>query len=408
MNKAFKARHDFVVAGLNAIPGISCLRGAGTFYAFAQIEGAMRALGMKDDNEFAEYLLVQAGVAVVPGSGFGAPESHASLLCMQHGDARGRTAPHQASPDAGGREARLKAAGERLKYKNLGSTGMKVSELCLGCMTYGVPERGDHPWTLPEEQSRPLIRQAVESGINFFDTANSYSDGTSEEIVGRALKDFARRDEVVLATKVYFPMSKGPNGMGLSRKAIFTAIDASLKRLGFDYVDLYQIHRWDYRTPIEETLEALHDVVKSGKARYIGASSMWAWQFSKALHTARQHRWTPFVSMQNHYNLLYREEEREMMPLCANEGIGVIPWSPLARGRLTRAWSEETARTRTDQYGGKLYASDVEADRRVIERVATIAATRGVPKAQIAVAWITQKPYRNRPHHRRLQAAATQ
>ena len=274
---------------------------------------------------------------------------------------------------------------------------MKVSELCLGCMTYGVPERGDHPWTLPEEQSRPLIRQAVEAGINFFDTANSYSDGTSEEIVGRALKDFTRRDEVVLATKVYFPMSKGPNMMGLSRKAIFTAIDASLKRLGFDYVDLYQIHRWDYRTPIKETLEALHDVVKSGKARYVGASSMWAWQFSKALHTARQRHWSPFVSMQNHYNLLYREEEREMMPLCASEGIGVIPWSPLARGRLTRAWSEETARTRTDQYGGTLYASDVEADRRVIERVAASAAAHGVPKAQVALAWIRQKPYVTAP-----------
>jgi 1-deoxyxylulose-5-phosphate synthase len=284
-----------------------------------------------------------------------------------------------------------------LKYKNLGSTGMKVSELCLGCMTYGVPERGDHPWTLPEEQSRPLIRQAVELGINFFDTANAYSDGTSEEIVGRALRDFTRRDEVVLATKVYFPMSKGPNGMGLSRKAIFTAIDASLKRLGFDYVDLYQIHRWDYRTPIEETLEALHDVVKSGKARYVGASSMWAWQFSKALHTARQRRWTHFVSMQNHYNLLYREEEREMMPLCANEGIGVIPWSPLARGRLTRGWSEETARTRTDQYGSSLYASDAQADRRVIERVAAIAAARGVPKAQVALAWIRQKPFVTAP-----------
>ena len=284
-----------------------------------------------------------------------------------------------------------------MKYKNLGSTGMKVSELCLGCMTYGAPERGDHPWTLPEEQSRPLLRQAVELGVNFFDTANSYSDGTSEEIVGRALRDFTRRDEVVLATKVYFPMSQGPNGMGLSRKAIFTAIDASLQRLGFDYVDLYQIHRWDYRTPIEETLEALHDVVKSGKARYIGASSMWAWQFSKALHTARQRRWTPFVTMQNHYNLLYREEEREMLPLCANEGIGVIPWSPLARGRLTRAWSEETGRTRTDQYGSKLYASDVAADRRVVETVAAIAAARGVPKAQIALAWITQKPFVTAP-----------
>ena len=206
-----------------------------------------------------------------------------------------------------------------MNYKNLGNTGLKVSELCLGCMTYGVPERGDHPWTLPEEQSRPLIRQAVDAGINYFYTANTYSNGTSEEIVGRALNDYIRRDEAVIATKVYFPMHKGPNGGGLSRKAIFTEIDASLRRLGTDYVDLYQIHRWDYSTPIEETLEALHDVVKSGKARYIGASSMHAWQFSKALHVARQHGWTPFVSMQNHYNLLYREEEREMLPLCASE-----------------------------------------------------------------------------------------
>ena len=206
-----------------------------------------------------------------------------------------------------------------MKYKNLGSTGLKVSELCLGCMTYGVPERGDHPWTLPEDQSRPLIRQAVELGFNFFDTANIYSDGTSEEILGRALKDFTRRDDVVIATKVYAPMGKGANAIGLSRKAIFTAIDASLKRLGVDYVDLYQTHRWDYRTPIDETMEALHDVVKSGKARYLGASSMWAWQFSKALHASRQHGWTPFVSMQNHYNLLYREEEREMMPLCTDQ-----------------------------------------------------------------------------------------
>ncbi len=245
-----------------------------------------------------------------------------------------------------------------MNYKNLGNTGLKVSELCLGCMTFGVPERGDHPWTLPEEQSRALIRQAVDAGINYFDTANTYSDGTSEEIVGRALKDFTRRDEAVIATKVYFPMHKGPNGGGLSRKAIFTAIDASLRRLGTDYVDLYQIHRWDYSTPIEETLEALHDVVKSGKARYIGASSMHAWQFSKALHVARQHGWTPFVSMQNHYNLLYREEEREMMPLCTAERIAVVPWSPLARGRLTRAWETETARTRTDEYGNKLYESD--------------------------------------------------
>ena len=284
-----------------------------------------------------------------------------------------------------------------MNYKNLGNTGLKVSELCLGCMTYGVPERGDHPWTLPEEQSRPLIRQAVDAGINYFDTANTYSDGTSEEIVGRALKDFIRRDEAVIATKVYFPMHKGPNGGGLSRKAIFTEIDASLRRLGTDYVDLYQIHRWDYSTPIEETLEALHDVVKSGKARYIGASSMHAWQFSKALHVARQHGWTPFVSMQNHYNLLYREEEREMMPLCAAERIAVVPWSPLARGRLTRAWETETARSRTDEYGNKLYETTAEADRTVVEQVAAIAAARGVPKAQVALAWVRQKPFVTAP-----------
>ena len=276
-----------------------------------------------------------------------------------------------------------------MDYVNLGRSGLSVSRLCLGTMNFG-------PLTPPAE-AHAIMDHAHGLGINFFDTANSYSDGTSEEIVGRALKDFARRDEVVLATKVYFPMSKGPNGMGLSRKAIFTAIDASLQRLGFNYVDLYQIHRWDYRTPIEETLEAMHDVVKSGKARYVGASSMWAWQFSKALHTARQQRWTPFVSMQNHYNLLYREEEREMLPSCANEEIGVIPWSPLARGRLTRAWSEETARTRTDPYGSKLYAADVEADRRVVEQVAAVAAARGVPKAQIALAWITQKPFVTAP-----------
>jgi len=284
-----------------------------------------------------------------------------------------------------------------MQYRNLGSTGLKVSELCLGCMTFGVPDRGDHPWTLPEAESRPIIRQAVDSGINFFDTANTYSDGTSEEIVGRALKDFTRRDETVIATKVFFPMSKGPNGRGLSRKAIFTAIDASLRRLGTDYVDLYQIHRWDATTPIEETLEALHDVVKTGKSRYLGASSMYAWQFSKALHLARRHGWTPFVSMQNHYNLLYREEEREMMPLCVDEGIGVLPWSPLARGRLTRAWDTETARTRTDEYGNKLYVSAVDADRKVVEQVAAIAAARGVPKAQVALAWVIQKPFVSAP-----------
>jgi 1-deoxyxylulose-5-phosphate synthase len=278
-----------------------------------------------------------------------------------------------------------------MKYVNLGSTGLKVSNLCLGCMTFGVPERGDHPWSLPEAQSRPLIRQAIDLGINFFDTANAYSEGTSEEIVGRALKDFARRDEVVLATKVYFPMTKGPNGSGLSRKAILAAIDASLERLDTDYVDLYQIHRWDYATPIEETLEALHDVVKAGKARYIGASSMYAWQFSKALHVARENRWTQFISMQDHYNLLYREEEREMMPLCADAGIGVLPWSPLARGRLTRDWDTDTARIKTDVYGNTLYTSNVEADKRVVEAVAAIAAERGVPRAQVALAWVAQK-----------------
>jgi 1-deoxyxylulose-5-phosphate synthase len=284
-----------------------------------------------------------------------------------------------------------------VKYKNLGGTGLKVSELCLGCMTYGVPERGDHAWTLPEEQSRPLIRQALELGINFLDTANAYSDGTSEEIVGRAIRDFARRDEIVLATKVFFPMSKDANAIGLSRKAIFQQIDASLGRLGTDYVDLYQIHRWDYRTPIEETLEALHDVVKSGKARYIGASSMWAWQFSKALYTAQQRSWTPFVTMQNHYNLLYREEEREMIPLCVDQKIGLIPWSPLARGRLTRAWDDQTERSRTDQFGSKLYISNVDGDRAVVEQVATVAASRGVSKAQVALAWVVQKPFVTAP-----------
>jgi aryl-alcohol dehydrogenase-like predicted oxidoreductase len=284
-----------------------------------------------------------------------------------------------------------------MKYKNLGNTGLKVSELCLGCMSFGVPDRGDHPWTLPEEPSRSLIRQAVDAGINYFDTANAYSDGTSEEIVGRALKDFSRRDEVVIATKVFFPMHQGPNGGGLSRKAIFSAIDASLQRLGTDYVDLYQVHRWDYSTPIEETLEALHDLVKSGKTRYLGASSMFAWQFSKSLFLARQRGWTPFVSMQNHYNLLYREEEREMMPLCTAEQIAVVPWSPLARGRLTREWNSETARTRTDEYGNKLYVDTTDADRKVVEHLAKIATARAVPKAQVALAWICQKPFVTAP-----------
>lgn len=279
-----------------------------------------------------------------------------------------------------------------MEYRKLGRTGLDVSRLCLGCMTYGVPERGSHPWTLDEEQSRPFIRRAIELGINFFDTSNSYSDGTSEEILGRALRDFARRDEVVVATKVFFPWRPGPNGGGLSRKAILTAIDASLQRLGTDYVDLYQIHRWDYATPIEETLEALHDVVKSGKARYIGASSMYAWQFCTALHLADRHGWTRFVTMQNHYNLLNREEEREMLPLCAAEGISVLPWSPLARGRLTRDWEERSARSETDEVIPRLYAASEAADRAVVERVAAIAAERGVPRAQVALAWVAQQP----------------
>lgn len=276
-------------------------------------------------------------------------------------------------------------------YVKLGNTGMDVSRLCLGCMSYGVPDRGRHPWVLPEEESRPFIKKALDLGINFFDTANVYSDGTSEEIVGRALKDYARRDEIVLATKVHGQMHAGPNGSGLSRKAILAEIDNSLKRLGTDYVDLYQIHRWDYHTPIEETMEALHDVVKAGKARYIGASSMYAWQFLKALHTADKHGWTRFVSMQNHLNLLYREEEREMLPLCEEEKIGVIPWSPLARGRLTRPWSEVTKRSESDEFGQHLYAGTEDADRRVVETVQGIARDRGVPQAQIALAWVLQK-----------------
>ncbi|MBP1155551.1 MULTISPECIES: aldo/keto reductase [unclassified Paenibacillus] len=278
-----------------------------------------------------------------------------------------------------------------MDYVKLGSTGMDVSRLCLGCMSYGTPERGSHAWTLNEEQSRPFIKKALELGINFFDTANVYSDGTSEEIVGRALKDFAKRDEVVIATKVHGRMRPGPNGAGLSRKSIMSEIDKSLKRLGTDYVDLYQIHRWDNHTPIEETLEALHDVVKAGKARYIGASSMYAWQFLKALHIAESKGWTRFVTMQNYLNLLYREEEREMLPLCRSEKIGVIPWSPLARGRLTRDWVETSARSETDEFGKSLYATTADADRKVVERVAEIAAKRNVPRARIALAWVLQK-----------------
>jgi len=293
-----------------------------------------------------------------------------------------------------------------MDYIKLGRSGLDVSRLCLGCMSFGVPERGAHPWTLDEEQGRPFIRRALELGFNFFDTANTYSDGTSEEITGRALRDFAKRDEVVVATKVFHSNRKGPNSMGLSRKAIMSEIDASLRRLGMDYIDLYQIHRWDYRTPIEETLEALHDVVKAGKARYIGASSMFAWQFCKSLYVADGHGWTRFVSMQDHYNLIHREEEREMLPLCAAEGIGVLPWSPLARGRLTRDWDETTERTRTDQFGKTLYTANVEADRRVIERVAEMAKRRGVPRATLALAWLLHKPAVtspivgvSKPHH---------
>jgi aryl-alcohol dehydrogenase (NADP+) len=256
-------------------------------------------------------------------------------------------------------------------------------------MSFGDPQRGNHPWSLPEEESRTLIKQAVEAGINFFDTANVYSAGSSEEIVGRALKDFADRDWLVIATKVHGRMHEGPNGGGLSRKAIMSEIDASLQRLGTDYVDLYQIHRWDPHTPIEETLEALHDVVKAGKARYIGASSMWAWQFSKAQHLARANGWTPFVSMQDHYNLLNREEEREMLPLCADEGVGVIPWSPLARGRLTREWGTTTARTESDAFGSRLYP---EGDKEIVEAVGRVAERRGVPRAQVALAWVLRNP----------------
>lgn len=290
-----------------------------------------------------------------------------------------------------------------MEYVRLGNTGLKVSRLCLGCMTYGVPERGNHSWTLNEEASRPFIQRALELGINFFDTANVYSDGTSEEIVGRALKDFAKREEVVIATKVHGRMRPDVNGAGLSRQAIMHEIDASLRRLGTDYVDLYQTHRWDYHTPIEETLEALHDVVKAGKARYIGASSMYAWQFAKALFLADQRGWTRFVTMQNHYNLLYREEEREMMNLCVDQNIGVIPWSPLARGRLTRDWDDATERSQTDEFGKTLY---VEADRQIVESVATVAAARDVSRAQVALAWMLHKPYvtspiigASKPHH---------
>ncbi|HYS42002.1 MAG TPA: aldo/keto reductase [Pseudonocardiaceae bacterium] len=290
-----------------------------------------------------------------------------------------------------------------MDYVKLGSTGLDVSRLCLGCMSFGAPDRGNHAWSMDEEASRPFIRRAVEAGINFFDTANVYSAGSSEEITGRALAEYANRDEIVLATKVHFRTHDGPNGQGLSRKAIMAEIDNSLRRLGTDFVDLYQIHRWDPDTPIEETMSALHDVVKAGKARYLGASSMWAWQFAKAQQVAERNGWTRFATMQNHYNLLYREEEREMLPLCADQGIGVIPWSPLARGKLTRDWDESTARAETDEFGKSLYT---DTDRVIVDRVAEVAAARGVPRAQIALAWVLRNPVitapivgTTKPHH---------
>ncbi|MFG1799513.1 aldo/keto reductase [Micromonospora carbonacea] len=279
-----------------------------------------------------------------------------------------------------------------MEYVKLGATGLDVSPLCLGGMSFGDPARGGDPWTLDEDGSRDIVRRALDHGINFFDTANAYSDGSGEEILGRLLRQFARRDEVVVATKVFLPMRSGPNGSGLSRKAILAEVDNSLRRLGLDHVDLYQVHRWDHRTPIEETLEALHDVVRAGKVRYLGASSMYAWQFGKALHTARLHGWTPFVSMQNYYNLMYREEEREMLPLCADQGIGVLPWSPLARGKLAREWTVETTRARQDDFGRSLYAATESADRRVVERVGEIAAELCVTRAQVALAWLRRQP----------------
>jgi 1-deoxyxylulose-5-phosphate synthase len=278
-----------------------------------------------------------------------------------------------------------------MDYVKFGKTGLDVSRLCIGCMSYGIPNRGPHPWTLDEEKSRPLIKQALELGINFFDTANVYSDGTSEEIVGRALKDFVRREDVVLATKVNGRVRPGPNGAGLSRKAILGEIDNSLRRLGTDFVDLYQIHRFDPKVPIEETMEALHDVVKAGKARYIGASNMYAWQFAQAIYTSRLNGWTEFVSMQDHINLLMREEEREMLPLCLDQSIAVMPWSPMARGRLTRPWNETSSRQETDEFGKKLYTQFPDSDRQIIDAVGAIAAARGVPRAQVALAWVLQK-----------------
>jgi len=279
-----------------------------------------------------------------------------------------------------------------MEYTKLGNSGLEVSRICLGCMTFGEPDRGNPKWTLAEEESRPLIRKAIELGVNFFDTANIYSNGSSEEIVGRALKDFARRDEIVLATKLNTAMREGPNAQGLSRKAIMQEIDHSLRRLGTDYVDLYQIHRWDPVTPIEETLEALTDLIKIGKVRYIGASSMHAWKFAKSLYLSDRKGWARFISMQNHYNLLNREEEREMVPLCAAEGVGLIPWSPLARGLLAREEGHESLRKGTDILRPVLYGDTEAADQKVIEAVANVARRHGVPRARIAIAWLLSNP----------------
>ena len=275
-----------------------------------------------------------------------------------------------------------------MKFTRLGNSGLTISRLCLGCMTYGDKTAGWHgDWLLDEDESRPFFRQALEAGINFFDTANGYAGGTSEEITGKLLKEMAYRDEVIVATKAFIPWRRAPNTGGLSRKSLFQAIDDSLTRLGMDYVDLFQIHRWDDATPIEETMEALNDIVKAGKARYIGASSMYAWQFAKAQETARSHGWTRFISMQNQLNLLYREEEREMLPLCADQGVGVIPWSPLARGRLARPLGETTVRSETDGVGKSLYSDDDEADAATINALAEMAEARGDKMASLALAW---------------------
>ncbi len=280
-----------------------------------------------------------------------------------------------------------------MQFTRLGTSGLTVSRLCLGCMSYGDTAKGWHgDWLLGEDAARPFFRAALEAGINFFDTANIYSGGSSEEITGKLLREMARRDEIVVATKAFGPWRNAPNCGGLSRKALFAAIDDSLARLGMDHVDLFQIHRWDDITPIAETMEALHDIVKAGKARHIGASSMFAWQFAKAQETARANGWTRFISMQNQLNLLYREEEREMLPLCAAEGVGVIPWSPLARGRLTRPWGESTVRSETDAVGKALYRAEDEADRAVVEALERLAATRGAAMASLALAWHFTKP----------------